>query len=63
MDDKFCVLCGQDLETNWNLFVNCSFVWECWQKAAMSAPLEMEIQNCEGFADLVFRCLDVGALM
>lgn len=40
VEDKWCVLCGAQLEDTWHIFFNCRNALECWDKAGLRDMLE-----------------------
>lgn len=58
VDDKWCVLCGHQLEDIWRVFFNCRYaLLQCWDKMGLRNKLETVIDSTENLLNEVFEML------
>lgn len=57
IQDKWCIMCGRDLETNWHIFFNCCYALEIWEAAGLSRMIESVILQVDITKDLIFKVI------
>lgn len=57
VNDKWCIMCGKDIETSWHLFFSCDFAMKCWEVARLSDTIESNIRSVESLKDMILSLL------
>lgn len=57
VDDKWCVLCGSQLEDTWHVFFSCRYALDCWDASGLRDKIELAITRADNFLDVIFRML------
>lgn len=57
VEDKYFVLCENQLEDTWHVFFNCGYALQCWDKAGLPDKLESVIARSKILVDVFFEML------
>lgn len=60
---QVCVVCNEDLESTWHIFVSCSYAKQCWVEANVTCIVDQNANDADGFTDWLFKVLQTGNKM